>query len=138
MIIFCSCILALLWAFVNALAITNTKLTPSNDEEESLLLTKEKLDLLIDIGDKIAKGANSFLMKEYQIMSIFIVIFGAIILLVVDLWGQDHYHFRCYATVAFVIGSLTSILCGYIGMKIAVVSNYRTTYKAVSSLSDAF
>ena len=71
-------------------------------------------------------------------MTIFIIIFGAIVLLVVDLFGQPVFHFRCYATVAFVVGSFTSILCGYIGMKIAVVSNYRTTYKATSSLADAF
>jgi inorganic pyrophosphatase len=96
------------------------------------------VELLLSIGDKIARGANSFLFKEYQIMTIFIIIFGAIVLLVVDLFGQPVFHFRCYATVAFVVGSFTSILCGYIGMKIAVVSNYRTTYKATSSLADAF
>jgi inorganic pyrophosphatase len=30
------------------------------------------------------------------------------------------------------------MICGYIGMKIAVISNYRTTYKAMSSLEEAF
>ena len=71
-------------------------------------------------------------------MTIFIIIFGAIVLVVVDLFGQEHFSFRCYATVSFVIGSFTSILCGYIGMKIAVVSNYRTTYLATESLEGAF
>ena len=40
-----------------------------------------------EIGEKIALGANSFLFKEYSIMTGFIIIFGAIVLLVVDLWG---------------------------------------------------
>jgi len=71
-------------------------------------------------------------------MSIFIVVFGGVVLLVVDLFGQEEFSFRCYATIAFVIGSVTSILCGYIGMKIAVVSNYRTTYMASQNLESAF
>ena len=40
-----------------------------------------------DISDKIAKGANAFLYKEYSIMSIFIFVFSIVVLLVVDLWG---------------------------------------------------
>ena len=71
-------------------------------------------------------------------MSLFILFFGLIVFGVVDLWGQDVFTFRCYATIAFVIGAYTSILCGYIGMRIAVISNYRTTYKAIGSLSEAF
>ncbi len=132
-IIYVASALGLLWAFVNALHITNTKLTYSSedeDEETGLLLPKEKLDLMESIGEKIALGANSFLFKEYSIMTVFIILFGIVVLLIVDLWGQEHFHFRCYATVSFVVGSFTSILCGYIGMRIAVVTNYRTTFKA--------
>lgn len=34
-----------------------------------------------------------------------------------------------YTAVAFLIGSLTSIISGYIGMSIAVYTNSRTTYE---------
>ena len=71
-------------------------------------------------------------------MTLFIVVFGLIVLVVVDIWGQEKVTFRCYATISFIVGSFTSILCGYIGMRIAVVSNYRTTYKATESLAEAF
>lgn len=71
-------------------------------------------------------------------MSTFILIFGLVILAIVDLWGQKTFHFRCYATVSFIIGSYTSILCGYIGMRIAVSSNYKTTYKCMTGLADGF
>lgn len=71
-------------------------------------------------------------------MSSFILFFGLIVFGVVDLWGQDVITFRCYATISFVVGSYTSILCGFIGMRIAVVSNYRTTYKCMESLSEGF
>lgn len=71
-------------------------------------------------------------------MSIFIVIFGVIVFFIVDYLGAEIPEVRFYATVAFFVGSVTSILCGYIGMKIAVSANYRTTYKAISSLEEAF
>ena len=90
------------------------------------------------IGHRIAKGANAFLIQEYLIMGIFILVFSVVIVLVVDVFGQSEVKFRFYATGAFIIGSLTSILCGYIGMSIAVKANYRTTYKAIESIADAF
>lgn len=71
-------------------------------------------------------------------MSVFIVIFGVIVFFIVDYLGAEKPGIRFYGTIAFVVGSITSILCGYIGMKIAVAANYRTTYKAISSLEEAF
>ena len=71
-------------------------------------------------------------------MGVFILIFSVVILLLVDVFGQSTVKFRFFATGAFIIGSLTSIFCGYIGMTIAVKANYRTTFKALSSISDAF
>lgn len=43
-----------------------------------------------------------------------------------------------YTSVAFLVGALTSMLCGYLGMTIATYANYRTAYSAINSLSDAF
>lgn len=43
-----------------------------------------------------------------------------------------------YTAVAFLIGSVVSIICGAIGMMIATQANFRTTFCARGSLSDAF
>lgn len=43
-----------------------------------------------------------------------------------------------YTAFAFLLGSIVSMLCGSIGMIIATQSNFRTTYCAKKSLSDAF
>merc|ERR1719428_2465671 len=43
-----------------------------------------------------------------------------------------------YAAVAFVIGCVTSILCGWIGMKIAVYTNYRTSHECWSSVTRGY
>ena len=67
-------------------------------------------------------------------MFIFMLFFGIIILFLVD---YDN-GFRFYATIAFFIGSLTSMLCGFIGMRVAVDNNYKTTLAALESLEEAF
>ena len=71
-------------------------------------------------------------------MLAFIVVFGIVVLLVVDIFGGHDNGFSAYATIAYIIGALTSMLCGFIGMKIATSANFRTSYKAISSLEEAF
>ena len=71
-------------------------------------------------------------------MCIFIACFSIVIYFLVDLLGSPLKGFHLYASIAFIIGSLTSMLCGFIGMTIAVAANFRTTYQATSNLADAF
>lgn len=135
-LIYISVAIALLWAVYNTYSVVSIKIA-SGDMEESLV-NKEKLDKLVDIGSKIAKGASAFLYQEYLVMCGFIVGFGIILLIVVDIYGHSNASFQAYATIAFVVGALTSMLCGFIGMRIAVAANFRTTYKAMDSLGEAF
>ncbi len=67
-------------------------------------------------------------------MSVFIVIFSIVVFIFVDYMGNEDGGFTIYATISFIIGALVSILSGYFGMKIATMSNYRTTYMATESL----
>jgi Na+/H+-translocating membrane pyrophosphatase len=43
-----------------------------------------------------------------------------------------------YTTIAFLIGGFTSILAGYLGMKVAVYTNVRTTKECATSVHDGF
>lgn len=92
---------------------------------------------LVKIGGKIANGADAFLMAEAKILVLFICAFGALVFFVVD-WTGNPNGFSLYATASYLVGSVTSMCCGYIGMKIAVQANFRTTFKAIHSLSGAF
>lgn len=67
-------------------------------------------------------------------MGVFIVIFSGIVFIIVDFLGDESSGLSFYATISFIIGALVSILSGYIGMKIATMSNYRTTFMAIESL----
>lgn len=71
-------------------------------------------------------------------MSVFIIVFGGVVLLLGDFFSGPGFNGRCYALLAYICGAVTSIACGYIGMTIATYTNYRTTYKAITSLEEAF
>ena len=43
-----------------------------------------------------------------------------------------------YTTIAFIIGALTSMLCGYIGMRIATQCNIKTTYLCGIDIFEGF
>ena len=43
-----------------------------------------------------------------------------------------------YTTISFVIGGFTSIISGFIGMKIAVYTNVRTTYECADDIHKGF
>merc|ERR1712146_554317 len=89
---------------------------------------------MIQIGEYIARGANAFLVQEYKICFIFMLLMGIIIKFAIDKGGMQDWA----TTLAFWTGSITSIASGFIGMRVAVYSNYRTAFKAQTSLADAF
>ena len=133
-IIYLSVILALGWSIFNVFAIRKVKIdkiSQFESVESSSLVNLKKLDMIEIIGNKISKGANAFLIQEYSVMAVFIVIFAVIVLIVVDVFGHEETKFRFYTTFTFVVGAITSMLCGFIGMRVAVSANYRTTYMAM-------
>ena len=60
------------------------------------------------------------------------VLFAIVLFFAVDVIGKP------YTTVAFLIGGLTSILAGYIGMRVAVYSNVRTTKECATDINNGF
>ncbi len=83
--------------------------------------------LMVKISQAIQKGASAFLIEEYKTMSLWIVIFAAVIWLIIS----------PYVALSFVIGALLSILSGYLGMAIATRANGRTTQAARTSIGEA-
>ena len=141
LVIYAAVILGLAWAVICTVMIMKVKLTddqdsftdskPEAEEEDNTFMYPNKLAMVESIGLKIEKGAYAFLLQEYCIMSVFVVGFGVVVLVVVDFFGTGGgFKPQFYAFIAFVIGSITSMVCGWIGMAIAVKSNYRTTFVA--------
>ncbi len=66
-------------------------------------------------------------------MALFVAVFAVVIALTVEKEvGQ------VWTVVPFLLGAITSIVSGYIGMQIAVKANVRTCKQAMHSLHDAF
>lgn len=88
---------------------------------------------LVEIYEAIFEGAESFLRAEYSVCTMFVVVFSGIIFALVS-WGTGWDMTRGFLTaLSFVLGAVTSMASGYLGMKVAVFSNVRTTISAQRS-----
>jgi Na+/H+-translocating membrane pyrophosphatase len=87
------------------------------------VLTQHNISLLKKVASHIEDGANTFLFEEYKYILIFSVLLAFLIFFTVEeklgyLW----------TTISFILGAFTSMLAGFIGMRVAVFSNYRTAF----------
>ncbi len=89
------------------------------------------------ISDKIEEGAMAYLARQYKTIAI-IALVVAIIIFAVGFCEDFKDYLNGKVAVAFLIGAGCSILSGYIGMKVSVNSNIRTSAAATRSLDEAF
>ena len=75
-----------------------------------------------EIAAAIAEGANAFLMAEYKILAVFILVLFILMGLLIS-WGT---------AVCFLLGSGFSILAGFFGMRVATKANVRTANAAMT------
>ncbi len=84
------------------------------------------------VAEKIKRGSNAFLIRQYKGVSLFFLgIF--IILMILSLMR----YLSIFVPFAFITGGLFSGLSGYLGMKTATNANSRTTMAAKKSLNGA-
>ncbi|KAI7980946.1 hypothetical protein LOK49_Contig90G00011 [Camellia lanceoleosa] len=108
-----------------------------------------------EIQNAISEGATSFLFTEYQYVGIFMVAFAILIFLFlgsVESFSTKSQpctynpHKMCkpalatalFSTISFVLGAVTSVVSGFLGMKIATYANARTTLEARKGVGKAF
>ena len=80
-------------------------------------------DRMKEIAGAIAEGARAFLMAEYKILIIFVVVLFVLI----------GFGISWVTAVCFVIGALFSTVAGYCGMTVATKANVRTANAAKES-----
>lgn len=85
-------------------------------------VNKVKIDneVVADITEEIQKGAMAFLFAEYKVLSIFVVVVGAVLA-----WLND-----LDTAIAFFAGAIASVLAGFSGMRAATSANGRTAMAA--------
>jgi inorganic pyrophosphatase len=108
-----------------------------------------------EIQQAISIGATSFLLTEYKYLAVFTAAFAAVIF--VFLGSARRFSSRpepcaydpsrqcrpalanaAFSAVAFLLGALTSVLSGYLGMRVATFANARTTLEARRGIGRAF
>ncbi|KAJ6355148.1 hypothetical protein OIU77_005692 [Salix suchowensis] len=104
---------------------------------------------------RIFAGATSFLYTEYQYVGIFMIAFAILIFVFLgSVKGFSTKSQPCtyeplkfckpalataaFSTIAFVLGAVTSVISGFLGMKIATYANARTTLEARKGVGKAF
>ncbi len=80
-----------------------------------------------DISLKIQQGAKAFLMSEYKLLVIFMIVV-AIIMAIALSW---------ITALAFITGGILSAAAGYVGMHVATRANTRTAFAAETSVAKA-
>ncbi|KAE8895798.1 Pyrophosphate-energized vacuolar membrane proton pump [Phytophthora fragariae] len=92
-------------------------------------------DRLFEIYCAIQEGARAFLLAEYTLCFAFIIVFGAVVLVLTSFVNKDgkqfDWLFGTLNATAFAVGGLTSMAAGYMGMMVAVYANARTTVSAM-------
>jgi inorganic pyrophosphatase len=88
----------------------------------------------------IQRGAKAFLMAQYKVCFLFVAIFSIVILVLTSRVGKKgnpdetniwQWKIGGLTVASFLVGSVTSIVSGYIGMMVAVFANARTAVSAV-------
>jgi len=138
-LIFGAAIVALIWAYLQFQVISKIAIQSSSSGGEADPLNEGGTDhetatsRLNEIYQAIYEGAESFLKAEYTVCFWFVVAFAVLIFLLVS-WGTGWDMARGSMTaISFLLGAFTSMASGYLGMKVAVFSNVRTTVAAQSA-----
>lgn len=151
-IIYPMCVLAIFWAIAQHLLIDRMNVDPlkikslpcgipdEENEKNQLVMgapkapqnPQECYKQMIKITERIQAGAQTFLRQEYTYLGVFCLLFAVVIYLTAEV---NEYP---YTTCAFLLGATTSMICGYLGMMIAVKTNWKTTYACNESIEAGF
>ena len=96
-----------------------------------VLSVSEGTEKMQKIADSIRHGANAYLRRQYTVVSVFFGVFFVIFCIMAALIDS----FSWFVPFAFVTGGAFSALAGFVGMKIATLSNARTANACRESLN---
>ncbi|KAH9254576.1 V-type H(+)-translocating pyrophosphatase [Batrachochytrium salamandrivorans] len=113
-------------------------------QEEGEALDSTRMGKIEQIYNAVREGADGFIVQEYSRATAFSLGFSVLVFFLTsrekdDVSGDVEWKWEkgLLTTLAFVVGCVTSMFCGFLGMKVAVFSNARTTISCASP-NDAY
>eukprot|EP00930_Biecheleria_cincta_P001534 TRINITY_DN102670_c0_g1_i1.p1 TRINITY_DN102670_c0_g1~~TRINITY_DN102670_c0_g1_i1.p1 ORF type:complete len:805 (-),score=166.40 TRINITY_DN102670_c0_g1_i1:151-2514(-) len=139
-IILSACFIGLVFAFIQFLFVRKIKVGRADPDDSDASTSESEGERALDyvigennpeaavpaIYERIMTGALTFLRVEYAICSVFCLFFAALIFFLIS-WGTGDNLQGQLTAIAFLVGAITSMACGFLGMLIATYSNARTT-----------
>ena len=95
----------------------------------SILREGEGTEKMREIAQAIRQGAMAFLRREFRTLGIFTAVLVVVLALLIPP--------QPWVGIAYLLGTVTSALAGYLGMNIATRANVRTANAAISSWARA-
>ncbi|MDP4151882.1 MAG: sodium-translocating pyrophosphatase [Bacillota bacterium] len=94
---------------------------------------------IMHVGDLIKKGANTFLKREYILLSRFAAVAGALILIFLPkpIWNGD-WTKNLIMVLAYFCGTIISALAGKIGIQVATIANVKAAESAQKGIKQSF
>jgi inorganic pyrophosphatase len=126
-------VLGLVWSVKAAGAVSAVKIDGhpellKTQDSKGQMQTQDIVKNMIHISTIIQEGATAFLWAEYKYMFWYVIAFGLFL----------YFFTGLPSTISFVVGAITSILAGWIGMKIAVFTNVRTAHQCWKDLASGY
>ena len=119
---------------------------PAKTAGRNSFLTNEIMRDVANISQKVSDGATAFLFAEYKYMFVFMAGFGSLLYFMLGTslasptGGEkpvDAPWVNAFLSlVAFLMGAGTSVVAGWIGMRIAVYTNSRTAVRATEGADE--
>ncbi len=100
-----------------------------------IMQAKEGSRQVHDIGAAIESGSMAFLRREYLVLLPFVIVVAAVLWVVIDFLQFDSLVPR--TAIAYLAGSFTSALAGFLGMNMAIRANTRTASIALIGFNPA-
>lgn len=126
-------VLGIIIGIIHSLSIIRIPLDDFHQYNASNEKSVESIRKMREMSGLISDGATTFLTTEYIFLGIFIALFSVLLI-----FTAEESLGEFWVTGAFILGGCTSILSGFIGMKIAVTANVKVTKEASKSIGDAF
>ena len=140
MMIFIPCAFAVLFAIYLWVRLRSIRVERTDPH---CIASEASFNELKNCYETIQVGAKAFLFAEYSVCTLFVIVFGIVVLVLTSRVPnldaatkvEEPYIWRWkiggLTLASFLVGSFTSIASGYIGMMVAVLANGKCTVEAL-------